>query len=91
MSTRTRQERIEFRTTAAVRELVEKAAREAGGSLTEFAEASLTEAARRVLADRNRFALSAEAISAWEQINARPARELPGVKRLMERASPFAE
>jgi len=91
MSARTRQERIEFRTTAAVRELVEKAAREAGSSLTEFAEASLTEAAQRVLADRTRFALTPEALSTWEQVNARPARELPGVKRLMERASPFAQ
>ena len=89
MPTRTRQERIEFRTTSAVRELVEQAARESGGSLTEFAEASLTVAAQRVLADRNRFTLSKEALSTWEQINARPARELPGVRRLMERPSPF--
>ncbi|PKL96157.1 MAG: DUF1778 domain-containing protein [Gammaproteobacteria bacterium HGW-Gammaproteobacteria-8] len=91
MSIRTRHERIEFRTTSAVRELVERAARESGGSLTEFAEASLTLAAQRVLADRNRFTLSNEALSAWEKINARPARELPGVRRLMERSSPFAE
>ncbi|NBD95292.1 MAG: DUF1778 domain-containing protein [Gammaproteobacteria bacterium] len=89
MSTRTRQERFEFRTTPAVRELVEQAARESGGSLTEFAEASLIAAAQRVLADRNRFALSDEALSAWERINARPARELPGVHRLMDRPSPF--
>lgn len=91
MSTRTRHERIEFRTTSAVRELVERAARESGGSLTEFAEASLIATAQRVLADRNRFELSSEALSAWEQINARPARELPSVRRLMERPSPFAE
>lgn len=91
MSTRTREERIEFRTTSAVRKLIDQAARESGGSLTEFAEANLVAAAQRVLADRNRFALSDEALSAWEQVNARPARELPGVRRLMERPSPFAK
>lgn len=91
MSTRTRKERIEFRTTSAVRELIEQAVKETGGNFTEFAEASLTTAAQRVLADRNRFTLSAEALSAWESINARPAHELPGVRRLMERPSPFAE
>ena len=91
MSTRNRQQRLEFRTTPAVRQLVEQAAREAGSSLTEFAEASLTAAAQRVLADRHRFTLSAEALSAWEQINARPARELPGVRRLMQRPSPLSK
>ena len=91
MTARTRQERLEFRTTSAVRKLVEQAVRETGGSLTEFAEASLTPAAQRVLADRNRFALDPEALSAWERINARPARELPGVRRLMDRPSPFSE
>ena len=27
----------------------------------------------------------------WEEINARPARELPGLRRLMERRTPFRE
>lgn len=91
MPTRTRKERIEFRTTSAVRKLIEQAVQETGGNFTEFAETNLTAAAQRVLADRSRFTLSAEALSAWEAINARPARELPGVRRLMERPSPFAE
>jgi len=91
MPARNRQERLEFRTTSAVRNLVEQAVNETGGSLTEFAEASLTASAQRVLADRNRFTLSPEALSAWEEINARPARELPGVRSLMDRPSPFTE
>ena len=46
-------------------------------------------AARRVLADRTEFVLSPEAAGAWETINERPARDLPGVQSLMQRPSPF--
>ena len=49
------------------------------------------DAARRVLADRDQFELRPEALAQWEQINARRARDLPGLRRLMERPSPFAE
>ena len=91
MSTRTRQERVEFRTTTAVRNLIEQAAEATGGSLTEFAESSLIVSAQRVLADRREFSLSPEAVSAWEQINDRPAKELASLRRLMDRPSPFRE
>lgn len=91
MTARIREERIEFRTTPAVRQLIQRAVKASGGNLTDFAEASLAAAAQRLLADRNRFMLSAEAIAEWEEINARPARDLPGVRKLMERPSPFAE
>jgi hypothetical protein len=43
-----------------------------------------------VLADRVQFELDASAVEAWEAMNSRPARELPGLRRLMERRSPFA-
>lgn len=43
------------------------------------------------LADRDRFDLDAEAAEAWAAINARPARDLPGLRRLMDRPSPFVE
>jgi len=91
MTARIREDRIEFRTTSAVRELIDRAVAESGGNLTEFAETSLVAAAQRVLADRTRFRLSADALAAWEEINARPARDLPGVRRLMERPTPFGE
>ena len=45
-------------------------------------------AAQRVLADREHFVLDAEGQRAWEQTNARPARTLPGLVRLLERPSP---
>jgi uncharacterized protein (DUF1778 family) len=91
MTTRTRKDRIELRTTPAVRKLIDRAVKASGSSLTDFAEASLTAAAQRILADQDRFVLSAKALTEWETINARPARELPGVRRLMDRPSPFVE
>ncbi len=90
MTTRTRKDRIEFRTTAEVRQLIESAVKVTGGNLTDFAELSLTVAAQRVLADRDRFALSSQALAEWEAINSRSARDLPGLRKLMERPSPFA-
>lgn len=91
MTARTRKDRIELRTTPAVRKLIDRAVEASGSSLTDFAEASLTAAAQRILADRDRFTLSANALAEWEAINARPARDLPGLRRLMDRPSPFAE
>jgi uncharacterized protein (DUF1778 family) len=90
-SSRARQERIELRTTAAVRRLLERAVNASGTNLTEFAETNLVLAARRVLADRDRFELSAEAAAEWAKINARRARNLPGLRKLMDRPSPFDE
>ncbi|MCY4481642.1 MAG: DUF1778 domain-containing protein [Spirochaetaceae bacterium] len=46
-------------------------------------------AARQVLADRTDFVLSPEAAGAWDAINERPARDLPGLRLLMQRPSPF--
>lgn len=86
---RTRDDRIEFRTTRATRAVIERAVEAAQTNLTEFAETNLMLAAQRVLADRDRFALPADAAEEWESINARPARELAGLRRLMERPSPF--
>jgi uncharacterized protein (DUF1778 family) len=90
-TTRTRKDRIELRTTPAVRRLIDRAVKASGSNLTDFAEASLTAAAQRILADQDRFVLSTKALTEWETINARPARELPGVRRLMDRPSPFVE
>lgn len=90
-STRARGERIEFRTTPEVRHLIERAVEASGSNLTDFTESSLVLAAQRVLADREQFVLSEHAASEWEAINSRPARELPGLRRLVARPSPFDE
>lgn len=89
--TRTRDRRLEVRTTSEERELIDRAAEASGTDLTSFVVEHLTDAARQVLADRDRFVLNADAATEWDRINRRPAKELIGLKRLMRRPSPFAE
>jgi len=88
---RTRDRRLEVRTTAEERDLIDRAAVAAGTDLTSFVVTHLTDAARQILANRDQFALSAEAAVEWDEINRRPAKELAGLRRLMQRPSPFAE
>lgn len=88
-TTRLRSERLEVRTTKDERALIDRAVAEQGTDLTEFVISNVTVAARRVLADRSEFVLDAASAEAWEAINHRRARDLPGLRRLMERPSPF--
>ena len=90
-ATRLRGERLEVRTTREERALIDRAVAEQGTDLTEFVVSNLTVAARRVLADRTEFVLDTESAEAWDAVNRRRARELPGLRRLMERPSPFEE
>jgi uncharacterized protein (DUF1778 family) len=90
-TTRTRSERLEVRTTKDERALIDRAVAEKGTDLTEFVISNLTLAARRVLADRAEFVLDSDSAEAWEAVNRRRARDLPGLRRLMERPSPFTE
>ena len=85
---RRRSQRIEVRATPEDRALIDRAVAAAGTSVTAFVLSSVTTAARQVLADRTEFVLSSEAADAWEAINARPARDLPGLRELMQRPSP---
>jgi uncharacterized protein (DUF1778 family) len=89
--TRTRNRRLEVRTTAEERELIDRAAEASGTDLTSFVIEHLTDAARQVLADRDHFTLDADAAAEWDRINRRPAKELAGLRRLMQRPSPFTE
>jgi uncharacterized protein (DUF1778 family) len=57
--------------------------------VTEFVLGSAVETAQRVVADRDCFELDLAAAGAWNAMNAQPARELPGLRRLMERQSPW--
>lgn len=90
-STRTRDRRLEIRTTAEERELIDRAAGTTGTDLTSFVVSHLVDAARQVLADRDRFVLSVDVAAEWEKVNRRPAEEFAGLRRLMQRPSPFAE
>lgn len=89
--TRRRNRRLELRTTPAERDLIDRAVAVSGTDLTEFVVVHAVDAARCVLSDRSQFELDAGAVAAWDAINARPARDLPGLRRLMQRPSPFAE
>jgi uncharacterized protein (DUF1778 family) len=88
---RVRSERLEVRTTAEDRALIDEAVVVSGTDLTDFVVTNLTIAARRVLADRTEFALDAEEQQAWESLNRRRARDLPGLRELMARPSPFVD
>jgi uncharacterized protein (DUF1778 family) len=90
-STRKRSERIEVRATAEERTLIDQAVSFSGGDITSFVLSNLLDASRRILADRDVFALSPEAVHEWERINALPARELRGLRALFERPSPFVD
>lgn len=90
-TSRRRSCRLELRTTPEERSLIDRATAATGTDLTEFIVTHATDAARRVLADRDRFTLDEIALAEWEAINARPARDLPGLRRLLQRPSPFTE
>jgi len=87
---RRRSKRLELRTTPEERELIERAAAVSGSDLTEFV---LTHAADAPAASGGPrpFQLSGDALVAWEAVNDRRARDLPGLRELMSRPSPFAE
>lgn len=88
---RRRSERLEVRTTPEDRALIDRAVAASDTDLTEFVVTNLTVAARRVLADRSEFVLDPGSRQAWEKINRRRARDLPGLHRLMQRPSPFVD
>lgn len=88
---RRRSRRLALRTTGVERDLIDRAVAATGTDITEFVVTHAVGAARRVLADREHFELDADALAEWEAINARPPRDLPGVRRLMKRRSPFTD
>jgi len=81
--------RIELRATEDDRDLLDRAAAALGTDRSSFLLAQGRLAAQRVLADREHFVLDADARQEWERINSRPARNLRGLVRLLERPSPF--
>jgi uncharacterized protein (DUF1778 family) len=83
--------RIELRTTAADRDLIDRAAEAAGTDRSSFVLDAVRLAAQRLLADRTAFVLNADAHQEWERINHGPARPLPGLARLLQRPSPFQQ
>jgi len=86
---RTRSHRIEVRTTSEERALIDRAVLASGTDITTFVVGHLVDAARQVLADRQHFTLTARTQAQWDAINRRPPRDLPGLRRLLKRPTPF--
>lgn len=82
-------QRFEFRTSAADRELFSRAADAVGTPVSTFANEQLRIAALRVLADRTEFALSPVEAALWDEMCERPARDLPDVRALLAEPSIF--
>jgi uncharacterized protein (DUF1778 family) len=82
---------MDLRTTPEERDLIDRAVAVTGVDLTDFVVTHAYQAAQRVMADREHFELNAAALKEWEAINSRRARDLPGLRKLMERPSPFSE
>nr|VTP02846.1 hypothetical protein BIN_B_04742 [Mycobacterium riyadhense] len=78
---RRRDRRMELRTTAEERELIDRAVTASGTDLTNFVITHASEAARRLLADRDHFQPDAAAAKEWEDVNALPARELADLSK----------
>jgi len=73
------------------RVLLDRAATALGTDRSSFLLAQGRLAVQRVLADRQHFLLDADAQQEWDRINKREACSLPGLTRLVERPSPFAQ
>jgi uncharacterized protein (DUF1778 family) len=71
--------------------MIDRAVAATGTELTEFVVVHLTVVAQRVLADRSEFVLGEDAQVAWEAVNRHRARDLPGLRTLMNRPSPFVD
>jgi uncharacterized protein (DUF1778 family) len=84
-------QRFEFRTTADDRALFARAADAVGTPVSAFANDQLRLAALRVLGDRTEFVLSPVEAAVLEDLMSRPARDLPGLRVLLERPSPFVD
>ncbi len=84
-------QRFEFRVSAADRELFARAADAVGTPLSTFANEQLRIAALRVLADRTEFVLSPVEAALWDEMCERPARDLPDVRALLARPSIFVD
>ncbi len=90
LDTRRRSRRLEPRATPAESDLNDRAAAAGGTDRTTFVVTDAVEAARRVLADRTVFELDADGVAEWRH-QPPAARNLPGLRRLMQRPSPFAD
>ncbi len=77
-------ERIDVRASAAVKQLLQEAARASHKSVSEFLLDAAVVAATQALADRRQFALGEEQWSAFQAALDRPVRSKPRLKALLD-------
>ena len=82
-------QRFEFRASAADRELFARAAEAVGTPVSTFANEQLRIAALHVLADRTESVLSPAEAALWDELCERLARDLPDVRALLAEPSIF--
>jgi uncharacterized protein (DUF1778 family) len=78
-----KKERIDIRTSRAVKQLLQEAARASHKNVSEFLLEAGIIAANQALADRQRFELDEEAWKAFEKALDRPVQEKPRLKELL--------
>lgn len=86
-----KQERFNIRTTHQAKALVERAARIARMTTSQFVLQAAVRSAEEIVADQTRFTLSPEKWDAFTEALDRPAREIPELKRALSKVSPFSE
>jgi uncharacterized protein (DUF1778 family) len=78
-----KKERIDIRTSRAVKQLLQEAARASHKNVSEFLLEAGIIAANQALADRQRFELDEEEWKAFEKALDRPVQEKPRLKELL--------
>ena len=86
-----RQSRINLRASARQEQLLKQAAAATNRTMTDFVLESAVVEAERVLADRRWFLISDEQWNEFQHLLEQPARELPRLRALLTKPSPFAD
>ena len=87
----TKDQRLNTRASAEVKNLVEEAARATNMTASAFILQAALRSAQNVLADQTRFVLAPDQWSAFTAVLNRPAREIGALARAASKPSPFSE
>lgn len=86
-----RQARINLRASARQEQLLKQAAAATDRTMTDFVLDSAVVEAERVLADRRWFLIDDERWDEFQRLLEQPARDLPKLRTLLAKPSPFVE
>ncbi len=87
----TRRSRINLRASARQEQLLKQAAAATDRTMTDFVLESAVVEAERVLADRRWFLISDQQWDEFQHLLEQPPRDLPRLRALLARPSPFAD